>query len=85
MLGRFLNVLTKPLIGIGIIDLYQKAKSTELNIEQAKEFATKKQLRDAVRVATKTSASWSTKPSFLERLLRSWLLGDTLGNLEKQL
>lgn len=85
MLGSLLNALTKPLIGIGIIDIWKLAKQTKLNKIKAEQLFQKKYLREAVRVTSENLSRWSKKTSFLEKLVRILLLGDILEQLEKQL
>ncbi len=93
-----LNAFSKVLLGVGIVDVYKQAPQTKEAKQKAEKLAENKYLREAVTIAEKALAVWSTvtiaekalavwskKPGFWERLICKLLLGNLLDNFTQQL
>lgn len=80
-----LNVLSKVLLGVGIVDCWQQASQSKAAAQKVEKLAHDKQLREATRIVEKTLDAWSSQPGFWERLIRRWLLGNLLKQLKQQL
>jgi hypothetical protein len=82
---NLLDVLSKALLGVAIVQLWKQASQSKAAAQKAEQLAHNKQLREATRIVEKTLAAWSSHPGFWERLIRSWLLGNLLNQLKSQL
>lgn len=80
-----LNVLSKTLLGVGIVDVWKRAPQTKEASQKAARLAESKHLREAVMIAEKALATWSRKPGFWERWICQLLLGKLLENFTQQL
>lgn len=84
-INNYLNFLSNLFFGIGIFDVFSKAYHSKQEAKKANQYATNKQLFQAVKIARGTLSQWSSSPSFFERLFRKWAMDDLLEQLEKQL
>lgn len=82
---NLLNVLSKVLLGVGIVDCWKQASKSKTAAQKAEQLAGDKHLREAAQIVEKSLAAWSSQPQFWERLIRSWLLGNLLEQLKQQL
>lgn len=82
---NLLNVLSKVLLGVGIVDCWKLASKTKAAAQKAEQLARDKHLREAAQIVEKSLAAWSSQPRFWERLIRSWLVGNLLEQLKQQL
>lgn len=80
-----LNALSKTLLGVGIVEVWQQAPQTKAASQKAEQLAQKKHLREAVILGEKAIAVWSKKPGFWERLLCQLLLDNLLDKFQQQL
>ncbi|OKH54074.1 peptidase M, neutral zinc metallopeptidase site [Calothrix sp. HK-06] len=76
---------SKNVLGIGVVDAWKLADATKLQAQKARTLAESKNLRQAVLISQKAISAWSKQPGFWERLLRSYILGDTLEKINQDL
>ena len=79
------NALSKTLLGVVVVDAWKQAPLTKVASQKAQRLAQNKHLREAVTIAEKAVAAWSSKPGFWERLICQLLLGNILDQLTQQL
>ncbi len=79
------NALSKTLLGVVVVDAWKQAPQTKVASQKAQRLAQNKHLREAVTIAEKAVAAWSSKPGFWERLICQLLLGNILDQLTQQL
>jgi len=82
---KSLNILSKTLLGVGVIDAWQRALQTKEASQKAQRYAQNKHLRAAITVAEKAIAAWPHHPSFWERVVCRFFLGKLLEQLTAQL
>ena len=79
------NALSKTLLGVVVVDAWKQVPLTKVASQKAQRLAQNKHLREAVTIAEKAVAAWSSKPDFWERLICQLLLGNILDQLTQQL
>jgi tetratricopeptide (TPR) repeat protein len=79
------NQLSKPVLGVGVVDAWKLAGATKLQTQKARTLAESKNLQEAVLTAQKAISAWSKQPGFWERLVRSQVLGDTVEEINQDL
>jgi len=79
------NTFSKALLGVGLVDAWKQAPHTKAASQKAQRLAQKKHILEAVTIAEKAIAAWSSKPGFWERLICLLLLGNILEQFTKQL
>ncbi|RUS97047.1 hypothetical protein DSM106972_085970 [Dulcicalothrix desertica PCC 7102] len=82
---QIFNQVSKIVLGVGVVDAWKLADATKLQTQKARTLAESKNLRQAVLTGQKALAAWSKQPGFWERLLRSYILGDSLEKINQDL
>jgi tetratricopeptide (TPR) repeat protein len=80
-----LNQWSQTLLRVRIFNLFKQASQFKIAAQKAEELARDKHLKEAVGIVEKTLNLWSSPPSFWERLMRRWLLGNLVKQLQGQL
>ncbi|MBW4598152.1 MAG: hypothetical protein KME29_00690 [Calothrix sp. FI2-JRJ7] len=82
---QIFNNFSKNVLGVGVVDAWKLADATKRKTQKARTLAESKNLRQAVLTGQKAISAWSKQPEFWERLLRSYILGDTLEKINQDL
>ncbi len=85
MIKTIINTITKIIFSVGIFDIRDKARQTEILVRQAQVFAANRKLQSAINDAQKAIELWNEQPNFWERLFRDWFLNIDLSNLSRDL
>ena len=80
-----LNHWSQSILGVRIFDLPKQASQSKIAAQKAEELARNRHFKEAVCIVERTLNLWSSHPSFWERLMRRWLLGNLLKQLQGQL
>ncbi|MGK7874386.1 MAG: peptidase M, neutral zinc metallopeptidase site [Xenococcaceae cyanobacterium] len=78
------NFLSKVILGVGIVDFFNKVSLTKAEAQKADRLARNQQFSNAVRITEEILSAWSPTPSFFERWLRRWELDNLLKRLRRQ-
>lgn len=84
-LVRSINTITRLVLGVGIIDLWQKADRSKKAAHQAEQYAQQKQFMTALLMAESIFEQWYPSQSVFERLFRFSVMGDTLNALKNRM
>ncbi|MFW6295947.1 MAG: tetratricopeptide repeat protein [Halothece sp.] len=85
MIINLVNSLSRFVLGVRVVDIYYQARQSKEDAKTAEKQARNKQLREAVATTRVILARWANSPSFWEKKLRQWLMGDLLEKQRKNL
>lgn len=81
ILFRGLNAISRPIFGIGAVDLWRKVARSRQEAQQAQRLATQHHYFAALSLAETIVDRWYPAATWGERLCRRWLIGRFLGRV----
>ncbi|WP_414542505.1 tetratricopeptide repeat protein [Nostoc sp. CCY0012] len=84
-LVRWVNAISRLIMGVGVIELLHKSTSCQSAIQQAEKFAQKHQYIEALHIGEATIDDWYTSKYRVRRLFRPWIKDNFLRELKKHL
>lgn len=84
-LFRSINAITRLVLGVGIIDLWQKAARSKKVVRQIKQYEQQKQFMSALLMAESIFDQWYPCQGFFERLFRFLVMEKTLDGLKHKM
>ncbi|AVZ30193.1 hypothetical protein [Nodularia spumigena] len=84
-LVRWVNAISRLIMGVGVIELFHKFASSKSAIQQAQKLAQKHEYIEALHKGEAVIDEWYIYKSTIKRLFRRWIKEDLIRDLKKHL